>query len=328
MYFVKNWTEEDGGTLDLFDRDELGHPKDVVKRLVPLTNSLAFFEVTEKSYHQVSEILTKDKTRLSVGGWFHGTSIERPLKAEPVDLQPPQEPVDIGKISNIFTQFQIFQMFFYVDEDEFYSWINPMYLDPDTQAEIQIRFETSSEISLQEFLNDDKAKAVSDYLKAAKNWKKVGPADRRCFETIDTNDDNEDILAKCCQFLKSDAFFLLLSSLTGLRLHPLAPEQEETPSEKEEENGVAEDDQDADEMDVKASTSKAGTPDEEPTETNGTNGNHHSNESKEPDPKCRVQVRRWTRGCYTLLHDKVKTDFCLDGRLFFNCQDWSIESGG
>ena len=67
MYFVKDWTEKDGGTLDLFDRDANGDPKDVVKRLVPKSNSMAFFEVTEKSFHQVAEVLTKDKQRLSIG---------------------------------------------------------------------------------------------------------------------------------------------------------------------------------------------------------------------------------------------------------------------
>ena len=36
---------------------------------MPKNNSLAFFEVTEKSFHQVAEVLTKDKQRLSVGEW-------------------------------------------------------------------------------------------------------------------------------------------------------------------------------------------------------------------------------------------------------------------
>ena len=69
MYFVKDWSEKDGSTLDIFDQDANGDPKDVVKRLVPKNNSLAFFEVTEKSFHQVAEVLTKDKQRLSVGEW-------------------------------------------------------------------------------------------------------------------------------------------------------------------------------------------------------------------------------------------------------------------
>ena len=75
MYFVKDWTEADGGTLDLFRLNENGQPTEVMKQIVPETNALAFFEVTEKSYHQVAEILTKDKSRLSIGGWFHGTLV-------------------------------------------------------------------------------------------------------------------------------------------------------------------------------------------------------------------------------------------------------------
>ena len=42
-----------------------------------------------------------------IGGWFHGKPYERPLK-EDIETEIPLEPEDI-------------------DEDEFYSWINPMY---------------------------------------------------------------------------------------------------------------------------------------------------------------------------------------------------------
>ena len=66
--------------------------KTIVKSLVPTFNSMVCFEVTPKSYHQVAEIFTKDKTRLSVGGWFHGRSPERPPKyiEQPPVLQPPK----------------------------------------------------------------------------------------------------------------------------------------------------------------------------------------------------------------------------------------------
>ena len=77
-----------------------------------------------KSFHQVSEILTKDKCRLSIGGWFHGSPYVRPqkiFKAEPEPLEPHE-----------------------IDEDDFYSWINPMYLDLEIQTEISARFEDSS----------------------------------------------------------------------------------------------------------------------------------------------------------------------------------------
>ena len=88
MYFVKDWSEKDGGTLDLFDLDDQGHPSNIVKRLVPKTNSMAFFEVTEKSFHQVAEVLTKDKCRLSIGGWYHGSPYVRPEKESIREIEP------------------------------------------------------------------------------------------------------------------------------------------------------------------------------------------------------------------------------------------------
>lgn len=181
MYFVKDWSEKDGGTLDLFDRDQNGDPKEIVKKLVPKTNSLAFFPVTEKSFHQVAEVLTKDKERLSIGGWFHGSNYQRPpknIRNEPQLLEPED-----------------------IDEDEFYEWINPMYLQPDIQAEISAKFEETSEISLPEFINEDKFKLVSDALKQVSAWKKVGPANQRHYEVVQQNEADQ-IIKDCIKFLR------------------------------------------------------------------------------------------------------------------------------
>ena len=82
---------------------------------------------------------------LFVGGWFHGNPYERPSK-EQIETDELLEPEDI-------------------DEDDFYSWINPMYLEPDIQAEISAKFEDSSEISLPEFLNEEKFNLVTEALK-------------------------------------------------------------------------------------------------------------------------------------------------------------------
>ena len=59
------------------------------------------FEVTPESFHQVAEVLSKDKTRLSVGGWFHGKSVPRPPKYKE-NLSHLLSPVSIseGNIQN------------------------------------------------------------------------------------------------------------------------------------------------------------------------------------------------------------------------------------
>lgn len=56
LYLVpKDWSQEDGGTLDLYSVDENGYPQEVETSIVPVWNSLLFFEVTPLSFHRVSE---------------------------------------------------------------------------------------------------------------------------------------------------------------------------------------------------------------------------------------------------------------------------------
>lgn len=45
--------------------DEKGHPKDIIKSILPKWNQLTFFEVTSTSYHQVQEVLG-NRDRLSI----------------------------------------------------------------------------------------------------------------------------------------------------------------------------------------------------------------------------------------------------------------------
>ncbi|XP_056382244.1 prolyl 3-hydroxylase OGFOD1 isoform X2 [Hyla sarda] len=132
LYLVPEWSEADGGTLDLYNTDERTQPGFIVKSLVPSWNTLAFFEVSPVSFHQVSEVLTEEKCRLSVSGWFHGPSVERPLRClDPAPIRNPHIPRD---------------------HEILYEWINPAYLSFEYQSQIQEEFEESSEILLKDFL--------------------------------------------------------------------------------------------------------------------------------------------------------------------------------
>ena len=126
-------------------------------------------------------------------------------------------------------------MFFYVASEEFYGWINPQYLDPLTQSEIQSEFENNSEISLPNFLQAEKYTKLSAALKQLSGeqviWKTEGPANKRCIDVLITKGEEghsslviecQKIVNSCLEFLTSDATFLLLSNITGLNLHPLA----------------------------------------------------------------------------------------------------------
>ncbi|GFR75542.1 2-oxoglutarate and iron-dependent oxygenase domain-containing protein 1 [Elysia marginata] len=257
------WSQTDGGTLDLFDSDNLGQPKSIVKSVVPKRNSFLFFEVSALSFHQVAEVLAEEKTRLSISGWFHGPPLSRP---EPFfDTLPPAVPY--GSI----------------EEDVFYAWFNPLYLAPDVQTDVRKRFEEDSEIELTDFLQEEKYNALMAALKEENiNWNLVGPANKRNYYVAEQAK-LPPIVAEFLRIIQSDAAFLVLSNLTGLRLHPLAPADEDG------ENDTG-----------SSSVSNGG-------------GN----------PRCRSEVRKWEHGCYTLAHDTDTEiqDFALDAMMYVGCEN-------
>lgn len=66
-----NWSQEDGGELELFSINSQGNPNKVVKKIIPKFNQFNLFTVSDKSFHQISEVISKEKARISISGWFY-----------------------------------------------------------------------------------------------------------------------------------------------------------------------------------------------------------------------------------------------------------------
>lgn len=200
LYLSKNWTEEDGGALDLFDSDENGHPRKVVKSLIPEYNSLVFFEVVDNSYHQVAEIRSPDKSRWSINGWFHG-----PL----VEIEKPKKPEQLMN----FVKPEITEL-------DLNSWISKVYLYPGIMKEIQEDVEQDSFAFLQDFLKADVYEKLSKELQSDNiKWKRVGPADTRNYEVAE-EDSLPETLSYFYKLFKSITIFQLLKNYTELDLVP------------------------------------------------------------------------------------------------------------
>ncbi|XP_030059563.1 LOW QUALITY PROTEIN: prolyl 3-hydroxylase OGFOD1 [Microcaecilia unicolor] len=304
LYLVPPWGKMDGGTLDLYSIDEHFQPREIVKSLVPSWNSLTFFEVSPVSFHQVSEVLSKEKCRLSVSGWFHGPSLERPARyIEPLLPRSPHIPHD-HKI--------------------LYEWINPMYLDMKLHVQVQEEFAERSEILLKDFLKLEKFKEVCEILKKENlEWKIRGPPNKRFYETAEGR--LPDVLRDCMELFHSEAMFLLLSNLTGLKLHFLASDNDE------EETAEIMDAERTSDCAIQSSTKlEQGKNKDKAYQLNQESAAKQKSKIKLSVPVCKGELRQWGHGNYTLMHD-TDTDhaeFALDLLLFFGCEDWEAEYGG
>ncbi|XP_029184830.2 prolyl 3-hydroxylase OGFOD1-like isoform X1 [Acropora millepora] len=218
FYLVpKDWTANDGGTLDLFCTDEHGQPDQITRSLLPQWNSLVFFEVTPTSYHQVSEVLSLNKTRLSISGWFHGDNIDRP---EPYQEPHPkaETPCDL-------------------EDEVLLEWINVMYLDQGVVKDIRTRFKDDSEIQLQEFLKEKRYQEVLEALgDKSIEWTWKGPANKRHFKEADLKSVPA-IVQQLAKVMQSQPMFKFLRTLTGLELAAVPLSDEDESSDEDDDKG-------------------------------------------------------------------------------------------
>ena len=200
LYLSKNWTREDGGTLDLFDTDDNGLPRNIVKSLIPEYNSVVFFEVTDNSYHQVAEVTSPDKSRWSINGWFHG-----PLRQT---NRPPRPEIVPNYIEPINTEIDL------------NDWVTKCYLTQNIMKEVNQNVEQESFAFLSGFMKVDiYEKLVTEVSSDTIVWQKVGPADIRNYEVADENSFPE-LLKSFYNLFKSVSMCRLLKNYTELDLIP------------------------------------------------------------------------------------------------------------
>ncbi|GJJ73684.1 prolyl 3-hydroxylase /prolyl 3,4-dihydroxylase [Entomortierella parvispora] len=207
LYLVdEDWTAADGGALDLFKCNESGYPVEVAQSLVPVRNTLAFFELSSVSYHQVAEVLTRDKSRISISGWFHG-----PLKTKLVSKTMPFESIVQQPSVSL--------------EDI----LNPDYLGEGAMENICNVFLDQSSIELQKFLKPTVYDALVKELAAmgpeerqgteSALWdEKMGPSHVRSYSRVSSqNQDRVPTVLKQLQTLFGSALFeSYLKKITNL----------------------------------------------------------------------------------------------------------------
>lgn len=199
LYLTRDWTKEDGGTLDIFDTDEKGLPRNIVHSIIPEYNSLVFFEVSDCSYHQVAEVTSAEFSRWTINGWFHG-----PKKV----VHPPRPEIQYEFIEPIDS-----------DEDLKY-WIMESYLCAGIGDGIRSDVERQSYAYLAQFFKEKiYAQLSKELLSSSIKWKRVGPPNLRNYEIAEETS-LPDMLKDFLNIFKTLQFFTLLKKYTELDLVP------------------------------------------------------------------------------------------------------------
>ncbi|KAL0879818.1 hypothetical protein ABMA27_003525 [Loxostege sticticalis] len=203
-----SWCESMGGALELLARDDSG-PTDVVRRVYPRNNMLAFFKVGVDSYHQVGEVLSLELPRLSINGWFHGPA--PPGAAPPADhgAVPLPEPITPHNEVVLLNQ-----------------WVEATYMSPRSRGQIQAQMERESEVCLRDLLLPARYQQLLDALRHPDvEWERVGPAHQRRYERVSSawlqredSDEKTSCIRDLLQLWSSQAFCRLLADCSDLQL--------------------------------------------------------------------------------------------------------------
>ena len=261
-------------------RPENQQPTTYEVSLVPKLNNFVFFEVCPTSFHQVREVLSRDKVRLSVNGWFKGPKV--------YEVRPYRERF----VCPIACKDH------FVEEPLLRSWINELYLTDEVEKELQEEFKKESQVRLSSFLKEDRCAVLRDELRRCNEWRLKSPANRRRYYVLDEPNFPEN-LKEFLSVMKSEQLFLILGAMTGLKLHPLNPDDSESDVDSD------------DSSDQEAAGAKRVT---------------------KSNPRCAFEVRKFERGCYTLIHDHdgevLDREPKLDVKYYFDHEFEAREDAG
>jgi Rps23 Pro-64 3,4-dihydroxylase Tpa1-like proline 4-hydroxylase len=230
IYYLvpKNWSEQDGGHLDLFSVDSNNQPSTAVQSYLPSYNSFIFFEVSPKSYHQVREVLSslntefdeEGRVRLSISGWFHGKNVfDSKHLVEPLpNFTPMNNYQNINDKASTINHNNTSSLF--------EEWVNRDYRKAATQKQIRKSFEQDSSIELTDFFKKEKFELLLQQLNSCKQWQLIGPINKRKYykynnsneiKSNEAESENNNLINEVQQLFSSSEFASFLHNITNVK---------------------------------------------------------------------------------------------------------------
>ena len=227
-----DWNESDGGALNIYNSYKVNSDSPnnnnsnaisvnvfpetkPFKQLLPKRNSVVIFKVSDISFHEVDEVLTTDKNRIAIGGWWHDETMTEESKQKKIAIP---DPVIVWKEAMTSTGDKLMN-----------KWINPTYLKADSQQKLQAKFVEESHLTLLDFLNEELYYKLLQQLFVIKcqndeklGWKLKGPIHRRlyyCLNAMNNGDDDDNLLVvEFKELMESVQWKAFIQSITSLDL--------------------------------------------------------------------------------------------------------------
>lgn len=240
----EDWTENQGGSLELYDRSSgSGSPECVpAKTVLPLFNHMALFEVKPGvSFHAVQEVFG-ERPRLSLQGWYHAAS--PPDQSDAATLAQLKKTDDAGATHEAIDRRQTLSSSSSADDksclskedrDFLSSYLHSTYLGEASMRSIQKSFEENSSVQLRGFMKVEWSNKLSAILQNEKStpndrkygvvdgWELVGPSHKQRYLEYTSNSTEEDpkqtgpVLRHLKNVLQSPSFARYLQLLTSLK---------------------------------------------------------------------------------------------------------------
>ncbi|XGW06777.1 hypothetical protein V3C99_016807 [Haemonchus contortus] len=194
FYFTEEWLESYGGQTNIYNCDENCDPTTVFASLTHPRNSLLLFEVSEKSWHSVTEVVGEDHDpRLSINGWFHTTRPIQPRVRPPL-IRPRHTPKEEVDLTAVLT-------------DKLFG--------DNLKEDLKKAFNEDGQMLINLAFQESFSNKILDELDSA-TWIEKGPVNKRWIAEFDVDGDScQGAIADFVKALRSQTMMNFVEKMTG-----------------------------------------------------------------------------------------------------------------
>ncbi|WKY13992.1 hypothetical protein Q1695_004653 [Nippostrongylus brasiliensis] len=193
-YFTEEpWKESFGGQLNVYSSDDNCDPTSLFSSFLPHRNSLLLFEVSERSWHSVAEVVGEEHSpRLSINGWFHTTRPIEPRIRPPL-IRQRHVPTGVADLTTIFSG---------------------QLLTEGAKESMRKAFKEEKELLIKSAFQETFSNEILDELDEVE-WNEKGPVNKRWMAELDVENFTSESVNRFLKTIRSLSMIEFVREVTG-----------------------------------------------------------------------------------------------------------------